>query len=379
VIEAARPRRVLHVIEATLGGTRRYLENVLEALGGGSQYGLAYSLHRADAGFIALLERMRDAGWCLFEVAMQRSIDPRRDASCTIALRKVYNRFEPDVVHAHSSKAGAIARLATIGMRHRPGVVYTPHSIGANIGRVYGWMERLLALRLDVLAAVTSSERDELRALKLLPPGRIHVIVPTIRSDVFAPANRSQARRALGLPDGPLVIAIGRLTAQKDPLAFVDFVACLRERLAAVHAVWVGDGELRATMEQRIAELSLQGTLAITGWLDDVRPYLAASDLVASTAAYESFGYATAEALAMDRPVVASAITGTVDVVTTDVGDQLYRYRDIVSAAVLAGRLLSDPAYAAAVARRGRARVLATFCVDEMRRGLAGAYTAAQR
>ena len=371
------PNRILQVLEASLGGTRRYLESVFDALGGGPQYGMAYSLHRADASFMVLLDRMRAAGWKLFEVNMVRRIDPRSDVSCTLALRKVYDTYQPDIVHAHSSKAGAIARLATIGMRRRPGVVYTPNSIGVNISPIYAMLERLLALRLDVLAAVTPSEREELRRLNLVAPARIHVVVPTIRADVFAPSSRARARDELRLPDGPLVVAIGRLMPQKDPLAFVDFVAALRKRLGNVHAIWVGDGDLRPAMEERIAASKLQDTLTITGWLDDVRPHLAASDLVVSTAAYESFGYATAEALAMDRPVVASAITGTVDVVTSDIGDQLYTYRDVASAATLAARLLSDGQHAAGVAARGRARVVTAFSLERMRSGLAGAYAAA--
>jgi glycosyltransferase involved in cell wall biosynthesis len=132
-------------------------------------------------------------------------------------------------------------------------------------------------------------------------------------------------------------------------------------------------------MEERIATLHLQETIALTGWLDDVRPYFAACDLVVSTATYESFGYVTAEALAMQRPVVASAITGTVDIVTNDVADQLYHQRDIASGAVLAERLLNDAERASAVAERGRRHVLSTFSVDAMRRGLAGAYAAASK
>lgn len=370
-------KRVLQVIEASLGGTRRYLEDVFEALGPGSQYGLAYSLQRADASFMLLLDRIRKAGWNLFEVDMRRHIDLRNDLACTLGLRRVYGTFKPDVVHAHSSKAGALARLATIGMRHRPGLVYSPNSIAVNIGATYAWIERVLALRLDVLAAGTPSERDELQALKLVNPARIHVIVPTIRADIFAPVSRARARQDLDLPDGPLVVAVGRLVPQKDPLAFVDFVAALRHHVEGVHGIWVGDGHLRALMEARIAELDLGDSLTITGWLDDVRPHIAASDLVVSTAAYESFGYANAEALAMHRPVVASAITGTVDVITTDTADQLYSYRDVTSAARLAARLLSDHAYAAGVAQRGRERIISTFSAEQTRVGLAGAYAAA--
>jgi glycosyltransferase involved in cell wall biosynthesis len=370
-------RRVLQVIESTLGGTRRYLEDVFGALGPGPHNGLAYSLDRADAGFLDLLERIRAAGWTLYEVDMHRRIDPVHDVACVFAMRKVFRQFRPDVVHAHSSKAGAVARLATIGMGRRPGLVYSPHSIGVNLGRIYGLIERVLALRLDVLSAVTASERDELRALNLVPPSRIHVIVPTIRPDIFAPADRSAARAALALPAGPLVIAIGRMTAQKDPLAFVDFVHALRGRIPNLRAVWIGDGELRGAFEERVAQAQLGDVLSITGWLDDVRAYVAACDLLVSTSSYESFGYVTAEALAMSRPVVASAITGTVDIVTTAVDEQLYRYRDIAAAATLAERLLQNPDRACAVATSGRANVLATFCTPAMRIGLANAYAVA--
>jgi glycosyltransferase involved in cell wall biosynthesis len=370
-------RRVLQVIESTLGGTRRYLEDVFDALGPGPHNGLAYSLHRADTGFLELLERIRSAGWTLYEIDMHRRIDPIHDAACVFAMRKVFRQFRPDVVHAHSSKAGAVARLATIGMTRRPGLVYSPHSIGVNLGRIFGLIERVLAMRLDVLSAVTPSEREELRALNLVPPSRIHVIVPTIRPDIFLPADRSAARSLLDLPDGPLVIAIGRLTAQKDPLAFAEFVHALRARIRPLRAVWIGDGELRGAFKERIEELQLGNVLSITGWLDDVRNYVAACDLLVSTSSYESFGYVTAEALAMSRPVVASAITGTVDIVTTSVDEQLYRYRDIAAAVTLAERLLLDPERARAVATSGRDYVLSTFSTLAMRTGLANAYSVA--
>jgi glycosyltransferase involved in cell wall biosynthesis len=371
------PKRVLQVLEATLGGTRRYLENVFDALGDGPENGLVYSLHRADGEFIRLLERLRAAGWTLFEVDMRRPIDPLRDLKCALAVRDIYLSFKPDVVHAHASKAGAIARLATFGMRRPPGIVYSPHAIGVRLGWIYRLIEHILALRLDILSAVTFSERDELCALKLLPSRRIYVIVPAIRPDIYAPADRIVARKLLGLSDGPLVVAIGRLTHQKDPVAFVEFVAALQERVAAVRGIWVGDGELRKAMEARIVQLGLQEKVSIVGWQDDVRPYIAASDLLVSTSVYESFGYVTAEAMAMDRPVVASAITGTVDVVATDVREQLYRSRDISGAVELAERLLLDAARAAAIAGRGRQHVIATFSTDAMRRGLVGAYSAA--
>jgi glycosyltransferase involved in cell wall biosynthesis len=369
--------RVLQVMEATLGGTRRYLEDVVQALGPGSNHGLVYSLDRADAAFLSLLDALRAQDWELFEVPMRREIEPLHDARCALELQRIYERFRPDVVHAHSSKAGGLTRIATVGMRRRPGIVYTPNSIAANVSWIYGVLEKILAQRADLIIAVTVSERDELERLKLLPAERIHIAVPTVSSERFAPQDRDAARRALGLGDEPLVVGIGRLTAQKDPLSFVDLIARIRTLVPNVHAIWVGDGELRAAVTQRIGELDLAARVRITGWLEDVRPYIAAANLFVSTSRYESFGYVTAEALAMERPAVATRITGTVDVVTNDTAAQLFPLDDLATATSLATRFLTDPAFAAAVAQRGREYVNRAFSVEETRRGLEAAYRAA--
>lgn len=369
--------RVLQVMEATLGGTRRYLEDVSQALGDGTHYGLVYSLERADGAFLRLLETLRAAGWSLFEVPMRRAIDPVHDTKCVRELRAIYRSFGPDVVHAHSSKAGALSRLATLGLKERPGIVYTPNSIASNVSPVYGFIEKILALRLDVIAAVTESERNELHALGLLPFEQIHVVVPTIPADVFAPRDRDAARSELGYGPEPTIVAIGRLTRQKDPLRFVEVAHALRKRVPSLRAVWVGDGELRGDMEARIAELGLASCVSITGWLEDVRTHIAAANLFVSTSRYESFGYVTAEALAMERPVVASRITGTVDVVRVDTAEQLYTLDDVEAAAEQAARMLTDLRFAEEVATRGRKHVNSAFSVAETRRALMLAYAAA--
>lgn len=369
--------RVLQVMEATLGGTRRYLDDVAEALGPGPDFGLVYSLHRADSGFMRLLEKVRDAGWKLFELDMRRPINLPSDLKCAYMLQNVYRRFRPDVVHAHSSKAGAIARMATVGIRQRPRIVYSPHAIAVNLSWLYGTAEKLLASRLDALAAVSDSEREELRGLNLIPPDRVHVVSPSIRSDILVPEDRVQARHRLKLGPEPTVVAVGRLALQKDPLGFLTFVSSLHKRVPNLRAIWVGDGHLRRAVEERIDALDLRSVVSITGWLDDVRAYLAACDVFVSTSAYEGFSTVIAEALAMRRPVVASRIPGTVDIVTTEPTAQLYPPGDFEAASMLAERLLSDPVSAARLGERGQEVVLATFSREETRRGLERAYAAA--
>jgi glycosyltransferase involved in cell wall biosynthesis len=370
--------RVLQVLEATLGGTRRYLDDIARVLGAGENYGLVYSLHRADSGFYLLLEKLRAANWHLYELDMQRVIDVRRDYRNTCELKRIYEAFKPDVVHAHASKAGALARLASIGSSTRPGIVYSPHSINATRSRLAFATEKVLASRLDVLAAVTPSERDELIRLRLVPPSSVKIIAPTILDAPVGHEEHVAARLRLGIPTDPIVVSVGRLVAQKDPLGFVELISRLRRSHQNLKAFWIGDGELRAATERSIKRHGLDASLVITGWLDDTRSHLAACDIFVSLAAFESFGYATAEAMAMERPVVASAVVGTIDVVLTDAELQLFPVRDVEQAVRNITYLLNYPTIATAIAKRARKSITLAYREENSRRALMEAYATAQ-
>jgi glycosyltransferase involved in cell wall biosynthesis len=363
------------VLEATLGGTRRYLEDLAAASNGGAYVNaLAFGTARADTAFHRLLENMRADSWQTFEIDLRRRVDLRHDFSCVAKLREIIAHFEPDIIHGHSSKGGAIARLAVAGRRKRPAIVYTPAAVAVDLGLHYRLAEHALSPLTDVFVAVSASERQQLIDLHLGSPESVRVVSPTIDSAHFAPRDRRDARVAVGLGSAPVVIGIGRLAPQKDPLGFVDAIIAARKLVPNLEAVWVGDGDLRDGMEAAIAGAGLEGIVRITGWLTDVRPYIAACDVFLSCAAYESFGYVTAEALAMERPVVASRITGTIDIVTTDVDRSLFSPRDFQAAATAIADLVRNPEVATDVARRGRQSVLDAFSPDTTRNQLGQAY-----
>jgi glycosyltransferase involved in cell wall biosynthesis len=372
------PKRVLHVLEATLGGTRRYVEDLATASNDGSYVNaIAYGTARADAAFHTLLETMHAHDWQSFDIDIRRRVDVRDDFACVAQLREIIASFRPDIIHGHSSKGGAIARLAVAGRRQRPAIVYSPNAVAVDLGVQYRIAEHVLAPFTDVFAAISASERDELIGLHLGSPESVRVVSPTVDRKHFAPRDRASARAALGIGDGPLVIGIGRLAPQKDPLGFVSIIAAARVRHPNIRGIWVGDGELRVEMEAAIAEAGLLDAIRITGWLTDVRPYIAACDVFVSCAAYESFGYVTAEALAMERPVVASRIKGTIDIVTTDVERAFFTPRDFTAAARLISDFVREPGLARDVAIRGRQSVLSAFSPETTRAELAETYQAA--
>ena len=372
---AARPA-VLHVLEATLGGTLRYLSNIIDASAEMPfDMGWVYSTTRASSGLGPALAQARSSRWQLFHLDMDRSINPASDFRNAMRLRAIIRRSRPDIVHCHSSKAGGLGRLALIGLPRRPKLVYSPHAVAAQLGAQYVLIERGLSCLTNRFAAVSESERQEIVDYGIGRESDVDVVYPAIDTDYFRPASRLEARTRLGIrPDSPLVLGIGRLAPQKDPFAFVRVIQWLLPTLPGLQAVWVGDGEMRGRMQEVLRVQALERTVTIAGWQDDVRQYLAASDLLLSTSRYESFGYTVAEALAMERPVVATSVAGTTNIMQQELKELLYQRDDYNGAARLAAGLLASPERTLAIGRAGRRIVKSEFSKPQMSRALQSCY-----
>ena len=92
-----RPLRVTHLLEATLGGTRQYLDNIVSATRDlPMRMGLIYATERSDEGFEQTLGRMSDAGWETWKVEMHRAIRPFSDLRAMTEVRRVLREQRPD-------------------------------------------------------------------------------------------------------------------------------------------------------------------------------------------------------------------------------------------------------------------------------------------
>jgi glycosyltransferase involved in cell wall biosynthesis len=366
--------RVLHVLEATLGGTLRYMENIAECLDETDlSLGFAYATARADSRLEPLLAQLRRRDWKLYPVPMRREIHVSAELESVRNLRRVLQEFRPDVIHCHSSKAGVLGRVASLLVRPSPAVVYSPHALAIPLGRKYLYIERLLRKLAARFVAVSDSEAADIVRYELAAPDRVSVAYPLIDCDYFAPsANRNTTAGAAG----PFtVMGVGRLTAQKDPLRFIAIVRRLQEIMPAVKGVWIGDGELRKEFDQ-LATLR-PGAIRLVPWQRDIRPYLSAADVLLSTSRYESFGYMVAEALALEVPVVASRISGTSDILIGEFAANMYEPGDDGGAAALLKRVLQEPARAREWSASARAMIRERFNSRLMQEALLGAYSRA--
>ncbi len=369
-LSTSTPLRVLHVLEATLGGTLRYLENIAEALTGPEfQFGFAYGSSRADSRLAPFLARIEAAGWDRFPLSLRREIAPRTEISSLLELRAVIRRFRPDILHCHSSKAGVTGRVVARLVRPSPRVIYSPHALAIALGKKFLLIEKSLASLTDRYLAVSESEAAEILGHHLAPAADISVAYPMINTDYFTPQIDSQAD-----PQSPIILGIGRLTAQKNPLSFIRIVREVQRRSPGTRGIWLGDGELADAFRLACREHPELGAIELVPWQHDVRPYLRDATALLSTSAYESFGYMVAEALAMEVPVVATRVNGTCDILRDAFAASTYPLGEEHAAVALLTGLLADTPRAARLSAEGRAMVQARFGPHVMAAALTAVY-----
>ena len=159
---------------------------------------------------------------------------------------------------------------------------------------------------------------------------------------------------------------VGRLTPQKAPLAFVALIARLRRTRPDVHGVIAGDGPLRAEVERAVDAHGLGAWCRVLGARDDVAAVLAALDVFVLTSVSEGFPFVVLEAMALERPVVATAVNGVPEIVEPGVTGVLVERADGEALARAVLDTLADAERARAMGRAGRRRVQTCFTASRM-------------
>lgn len=199
------------------------------------------------------------------------------------------------------------------------------------------------------MVAVSRALGDEVAALGV-PRERIALVMNGVDSELFHLRDRAQARRELGLPDGPMALCVANLKPEKGVLDLARAWAHVARELPDARLVMVGGGPLRAELE---AQLPPRATLAGPQPLAKVPIWMAACDVLVLPSHVEGTPNVVLEALACGRRVVASAVGGVPDLLTSDALGAMVpaRQPDLLAAALT--QALRTSYDAAAVAERG--------------------------
>lgn len=267
---------------------------------------------------------------------MKRDISPVNDGLAYQKIKKLIEKFRPDIVHTHAAKSGVIGRLAADACKV-PVIVHTFHGhifhsyFGKFKTNTFIQIERYLARRSTGIIAISQSQKDELANIyKICPENKIQIVPLGLDLDKFQnqqDMKRAEFRQRYNIfPDEIAIGIVGRIVPVKNHALFVAAAKKVMQQTSqSVKFVIIGDGDMRQQMEADFHAAGIdytyypenprEATAVCTSWQTEMDVVLAGLDIVALTSHNEGTPVSLIEAQAAGKPVVSTNVGGVTDVV----------------------------------------------------------------
>lgn len=323
-----------------------------------------------DDGQGWLGRRFCDRGFASETFSLRRPIDKRfvNGFVRTVGgLVRTLRRFDVDVVHSHEftmSYYGAVASK-WVGRPH----IITHHS---NLYFSQRWRRRVVmrwaCRNASAVVAVSDVSRFELERGLGLPAGSVGVVYNGVE---FRRGDREPVRRELHVhPSEVVVVSLGRMEPRKGHIVLLEALATIGRRRPDLAWRLVIAGQDRYDTARGLREFArvhrIDDRVHLLGHREDISNLLAAGDVFAMPSLHEGLPLALLEAMHAGLPVVATAVGGIPEAVTTDVDGLVVPARDAAALAEALERLLGDTALRRTLSDRGRRRAQSTFSVEAM-------------
>ncbi len=306
---------------------------------------------------------------------MVQPVAPIRDAKALGGLIGVIRSWRPDVIHVHGSKAGTLGRLARLAKLSTP-VAFTPHQYAfANYFR-HRWVRSLYRIIERAMAPLTSMvicvcEAERALAAKVGTGARALVVHNGID---FTPAQAPDPRLTPLRERGPVICAVAELHPRKGLLTLFDAMTQVLAAHPGATLAIAGEGKQREALLRRVAALGIAPSVRLLGLVDDVPAVLAGADVFVNAAWAEAFPYSVLEAMAAERPIVATDVGGTREAIEDDVTGRLVPAFDADRLAEAILDLVDNRDRAERMAAAARERMLERYTFSRMVAGTLDAY-----
>lgn len=306
----------------------------------------------------------------------------------TIAYRltDIFRTIRPDIVHTHKYKDSILATIAARCLRV-PHVVRVVHgmpepfhglssvhmSLYTIVDKfIVGWfVDRIIAVSADI-------ERVLVQIYGTARVVRIHNGIDL--EAVQITSARSDKRKEWHLPDTvTLVGTVGRLVPVKGHAVLLEALQILQKSNCTVNVLIVGDGPLRGYLENEVRRLGLEPVVTFAGHQVGSYDFINMMDVFVLPSLHEGIPMVLLEALALQRPVVATRVGGIPEVIEHERTGLLAEPSDASSLARLIKRMVEDPPLAVSLGTAGRTRVEAEFTARTMANKTAELYAQVMR
>jgi glycosyltransferase involved in cell wall biosynthesis len=298
----------------------------------------------SDNPFIAAAEKASAAVEVIYE---RRRFDPTVLPQIAAALQ----RRQPMIVQTHNVKSHFLMRYSGLWRKYRWIAFHHGYTSTDLKMRLYNQLDRWSLRKAAHLVTVCGPFQRQLEE-RGVDAGRITIQHNAIRP--FEPISEEKSRavrEALNCAkDTPVLLMVSRLSHEKGHLDFLQALALLKRRGMKFHAVIVGEGPERRPIESLRERLQLTADVKLVGQQNDVRPYYGVATLYVMPSHSEGSPNALLEAMAAGVPVVASAVGGIPEIVTSGTTGMLVPLRNSEALADALEQLLKDPSKAARLA-----------------------------
>lgn len=334
--------RILHISQAS-GGVERYIQMLLKYLDKESfENILVGSQDFRMESYEGLIEAFE-------QVEMNREIGIN-DLKSIVKVRQLIKKYNPDIVYAHSSKAGAIARVADIGLKNR--CVYNPHGWAFNMRcpkkklMAYTFIEKIAAPFCDKIICISDAEKQSALYKKVCGEKKLHVIFNGVDIEAYESGKHGEVKRNdLGIPDDAFVVGmVGRISPQKAPDVFVEMSKLVKDKIPNAHFIIVGSGNKEAEIRKYAEANGFSEDLHITGWVENSMSYLELFDVACLLSRWEGFGLVLPEYMMAGKPIVATKVDAIPNIIIDGENGLLVDVDDAIGASEAVLRIYRENA-----------------------------------
>lgn len=223
-------------------------------------------------------------------------------------LRRTIAAFQPDIIHVHDSHALTLAATVALGR-----TLVATRRVDFHVGRLWRRPDRIIAVS-DAVRQILIGDGIAADAVTVVPDG---IDPEEIRRAAAPPLDM---RRQLGLSATALLaVNAAALVDHKDHRTLIRAARYARPLEPQLHWVIAGEGPRRAALTAEIAELELQGHVHLVGWIDRIEALIAEASIFVMSSKLEGMGSVILNALALGRPVVATAAGGIPEILPPEV------------------------------------------------------------
>lgn len=347
--------RVLHVAQAA-GGVDRYLRMLLK-----------YFDKDKIENIVVLSQDFKKEDYDEFAdiyetVEMERPIG-FHDIKAIRQIRKLIKKYNPDIVYVHSSKAGAIARVADIGIKNY--CIYNPHGWAFNMKcsakkqKLYTVIEKLATFFCDKIICISDEEKQSALKENICCEDKLQVIYNGVDIEAYEKSVHGLIKRAeLGIPvDSFIVGMVGRLSLQKAPDVFIRAARLIKNEVPNAHFIIVGNGEMESEIQSYAIENRLNDSLYITGWVENPLSYVELFDVACLLSRWEGFGLALPEYMMVGKPIVATRVDAIPNIISDRENGLLVEVDDAVGASKAVITIYQNPQIRSILINGGAERI----------------------